>query len=326
MSEPNQESEMSDVKSQIAENQMPQANNDGGVQHAIVTVLKQPTFLIVTVVLLAAAVGLNAAVNVLKLHFKKEPVALARPLAAIPDRFGTWVQVSQDQPLDKEMQDVLGTDKYIFRDYVDERVVGPGVQQTYRRLQEAVAAATDEKEREKRDRDLRMFVPNIRAKTPNAVIYLSVTYYTGMVDTVAHVPDRCVTADGYEPKSYDVKKWPIAHDLPAHLKKDGDDIEVRYINFEDQTGTSNVPRSISYFFSVNGEFNSSPIGVRQKLASLTERKAYYAKIECMTAMENADESAKVQTDFLAAAMPDIQRCMPDWDKVQGGGAEQVAAK
>ena len=69
----------------------------------------------------------RAIVTVLKLHFKKEPVALARPLAAIPDRFGTWVQVSQDQPLDKEMQDVLGTDKYIFREYLDERVFGPGV-------------------------------------------------------------------------------------------------------------------------------------------------------------------------------------------------------
>src|SRR2546423_11416593 len=167
----------------MQDNQTPQsdakAQADGGdMSRAVMTVLKQPTFLIVAVVLLAAAVGLNAAVNVLKLHFKKEPVALARPLAAIPDRFGTWVQVSQDQPLDKEMQDVLGTDKYIFRDYVDERVVGPGVQQTYRRLQEAGGAAPDEKDREKRDRELRMFVPNIPAKTPKAVVYLSVTYYT----------------------------------------------------------------------------------------------------------------------------------------------------
>jgi len=237
-------------------------------------------------------------------------VALTHPLATLPERLGTWVQVSQDQPLEKEMQDVLATDKYIFREYLDERVFGPGVADEFKN----------------KTADERRVMTNKKRAKPAGVVSLSVTYYTGMVDTVAHVPDRCVTADGYEPKSYLTEKWPIAHDLAAKLKKERDDIEVRYINFEDQTGTSNVPRSIAYFFSVNGEFNSSPLGVRQKLADLRERKAYYAKIEVMTTMDNIDEARRVMTDFLACAMPDIQRCLPDWDKVRTNMPEQVAVK
>ena len=120
--------------------------------------------------------------------------------------------------------------------------------------------------------DRRNHVGQLRQKHPTGVVSISVTYYTGMVDTVAHVPDRCVTADGYEPKSYQTVKWPIGRDLPSATKKKGDNVEVRYINFEDQTGTSNVTRSITYFFHCNGDFVSDPLGVRARLANLMHQR------------------------------------------------------
>jgi hypothetical protein len=301
-------------------------------RESLARVLRQPQFVLVAIVMLVAAVGLNASVQFLKLHFKKEAIPLARDLRAIPERFGSWVQVSEDKPLSSEIEDVLGTDKYIFREYVDERIAGADVQQRFKNLRELIDAATSPDERRRLEDDYAKLLPQIRSRMPNAVISLSVTYYTGMVDTVAHVPDRCVTADGYEPKSYETVKWPIGRDLAANKKpldgdgKPSDEIEVRYINFEDQTGTSNVPRSITYFFSANGAFESSPLGVRRKLADLSQRKAYYAKIEVMTTMENARDSARVQTDFLTAAMPEIQRCLPDWDKAQPKSTEVAQVK
>src|SRR4051794_32474825 len=162
------------------------------IGRALRRVLRQPSFVVAVVVLLTAALGLNASVKFMQLHFKKEPVPLAHELNQIGDRFGSWVQVSQDQPLDKEMQDVLGTDKYVFRDYIDESVVGPG---------------TSDRFKGKTVEERGDILKTIRRSHPNGVVNLAVTYYTGMVDTVAHVPDRCVTADGYEPKSYDTKKW-----------------------------------------------------------------------------------------------------------------------
>ena len=65
-------------------------------------------------------------------------------------------------------------------------------------------------------------------------------YYTGMVDTVAHIPDRCYIADGYVPSSYSTENWKTG-------KPGG--TEVRFINFEDQTGEGKVPRCVAYFFS-----------------------------------------------------------------------------
>ena len=294
------------------------------VGSALSNVLRKPAFLIVAGVLLVAALGLNGAVNFMQLHFKKEPVALSHELGTIPARIGSWVQVNQDQPLDSETQDVLGTDKYIFREYVDERVAGPGQEDKVRTLRERFQNETDPDKRKSYEQDYKNFIPNLRAKYPNAVISLSVTYYTGMVDTVAHVPDRCVTADGYEPRSYDTVEWPIARDLPKSVQTNGDKIQLRFINFEDQTGTSNIPRSIAYFFHVNGEFACSPLDVRGKLATLWEKKAYYAKIETMNTLENSEESARVTTDFLTAAMPEIIRCMPDWEKEHGRTSLAVA--
>jgi hypothetical protein len=286
--------------------------------------LAQPAFLIVTVALLTAALGLNASVSLMKLHFKKEPVPLARPLGAMPDKLGTWVQVSQDEPLDHEMQDVLGTAEYVFRDYINEREI-PGVADRFKNK------TTKERQEE---------LSKIRRQYPLAVISLSVTYYTGMVDTVAHVPDRCVTADGYEPKSYETPKWPIARDLPAPMKQslgNSNDVEVRFINFEDQTGAGNLNRAVSYFFHTNGKFISSPLGVRNELANLFVKKGYYAKVETMMAFDPKVSQASIEdmsrqtSDFLTAALPEIDKCMPDWQKVIAGDApakteQQVASK
>ena len=55
-----------------------------------------------------------------------------------------------------------------------------------------------------------------------------------LVDTVAHVPDRCVTADGYEPKSYEIKKWPIAHDLPASTSRNELLTLIKALNADDR--------------------------------------------------------------------------------------------
>ncbi|HEX8521137.1 MAG TPA: exosortase-associated EpsI family protein [Tepidisphaeraceae bacterium] len=290
-------------------------------------VFSKPQFMAAFILLVIAALGLNFAVDFMKLHFKKEPVPLARKLTLIGDKLGPWVQVNPDKAIDKEIEDVLGTNQYIFREYVDERIAGGDVRQRFARLLEQEDRATDPAERTKFQNQREEMLSQIRGKNPEAVVNLAVTYYTGMVDTVAHVPDRCYVADGYEPRpGEDVYvKWPIGHELPdgAKPKVDGkasDQLEVHYINFEDQTGTRKVTRSVAYFFHANGEFVSSPLGVRRKLQNLFERHGYYAKVEVMTLVSDADKSARVMTDFLTEALPDIYRSMPDWQKVAGSEA------
>ncbi len=256
--------------------------------------LLEPGFVIVAAILLIGAIGLNGATQYMKLYFKKEPVPLTKPLDTVPLKMGHWVQVSKDQPLEHDFQEVLGTDKFIFRDYVDDRIVSA----------DQIAAFDDKTWQERR-----AMVADIQMRHPEAVVNLGVTYYTGLVDTVAHIPDRCYIADGFEPTSYQILTWPIMAGVPGAGDKD---VKLRFISFEDQVGRTRLKKSVSYFFSVNGHFESDPLGVRRSLQSLLQRYGYYMKIETMTMIQDQEKSAEVQTDFLTSVMPEVQKCLPDW--------------
>lgn len=258
----------------------------------------RPAFLVVGVMLLAAALGLNTIVSAMKLHFRKEACPLRRPLTALPVRMGHWVQVSVDRPLQEDVEEVLGTKQYIYRDYVDDRII-PAAQ---------IAEFQDKSYNERR-----AMLAQIQQERPEAVVNLGITYYTGLVDTVAHIPDRCYIADGYEPTSYLIPTWPIAAGIAG--RKNDPDVQVRFINFEDQVGRTHMKRSVSYFFNVNGHFESDPLGVRRSLENLWQKYGYYMKIETMTLIQNKDKSAAVMQDFLTAILPHVEQCLPDWEKL-----------
>jgi hypothetical protein len=284
-------------------------------------------FVVVLVVLGLAAMGLNASVGYLKVTFRKEAVHPARAMKELPAAFGPWKQVSLDVPLEADIQSALGTEDYIFRDYVNAELAGPEVMERLAGLQNPDTPASQAVLREYAtavnkqvsqldpaqvlmalDMARKHEVMRLQKSKPQAVVNLAVTYYTGLVDTVAHIPDRCYLADGYQPREYKVEQWPIKN--PP--------IKVRYINFEDQTGFGKQPRSVVYFFNVNGEYTDSSYDVRYALQNLLQRYGYYAKVECMTAMADRDKSRQVMTDFLTLAMPEVQKLLPDWEKVQRG--------
>ena len=261
---------------------------------ALRKIFKQPAFVVVAIILLTCAVGLNGATHFLQLHFKKLPVPLAMPLNSVPERLGPWVQVSIDQTIAHEMQEVLGTDKYVFRDYGDSRLISAKEMDAFK---------------DKTPSERLLLLQNLQLKNPSAVVNVSLTYYTGLVDTVAHIPDRCYIADGFEPTSYKVEAWSALHGRPG-------DQQVRYIVFEDQTPNRGaVPKNVAYFFNCNGKYENDPIGVRKSLASLFEKYGYYMKIEVQTLELKPDDGAKVMNEFLTHALPDIEKCLPDWQKV-----------
>jgi hypothetical protein len=106
-------------------------------------------------------------------------------------------------------------------------------------------------------------------------------------------------------------------------------VPVRFIDFEDQTAREQQNRCVTYFFHANGEYNDSPLEVRQKLQSLVERYGYFAKIEVMTLLPPrntvaaAEREARHEQDreaaagavrrFLTAALPAVEGLLPDWN-------------
>jgi hypothetical protein len=288
---------------------------------------RQPAFAVAAAVLLVAAVGLNGAVTTMKLHFKKLPVPLARDLDQIPPLLGAWLQVSRDEPLDHELQDVLGTDKYIFRDYINltnqggrcgaelleglladspaksvadirDRFMAASVKGRAQLLQDVMKGKTNDE----RKRALSV----IQFQHPDAVVNIAVTYYTGLVDTVAHVPDRCYIAAGYEPTDYDFPSWDIGAANP---------LQVRFIHFQEDNGVARLDRNVAYFFHVNGHYESNPVNVRLRLQNLLEKYGYYSKVELMTVDADRDRSRLTMIDFLTSAVPEVEKSFPDWDKL-----------
>jgi hypothetical protein len=283
-------------------------------------VFGQAHFLTAFVVLFVAALTFNAATQFLKLNFRKEAVPLRKPVDTIPSRLGPWLKLTKDEPLDREMQDVLGTDKYVFRDYVDTRRVSISELQQMGAFEDKSAA------------DLARIAAEIESRDPSAIVRVAVTYYTGLVDTVAHIPDRCYVADGYEPTSYTTPTWNVG---PAATGGGDGKLQVRLINFEDAApDRAAVTKNVAYFFHCNGAFESDPIyGVRVRLQNLFERRGYYAKVELMTVSPRGDQmaspdvraadsarTARIMTDFLSFAMPEILKCLPDWKAVTAANA------
>jgi len=290
-------------------------------------VFTQGDFVIVVIVLAIAGCAFWFTAGSLQLHFKKQAVPLPKEFSTLPANMGHWHQVTKDRPLSGEIQDVLKTDKYVFRDYLDDRLVDKVIIEEIRNMPDG----TEEELKAKMKR-----LNEIQFKQPHALVHMALTFYTGLVDTVAHIPDRCYVADGYEPVDPDMPYWNVgpltkagAHTAgpstressagpeKADVEKPGQ-LQVRFINFEDQTGSRGfVTRSVAYFFHVNGEYIAAPESVRRKLQNLFETHGYYVKVELMTVVRNRDESAKVMQDFLASVMPDVEKCLPDWNKIKG---------
>jgi hypothetical protein len=248
-------------------------------------------FMVAAIVLAMAALVLTTSIQRYKLYFQKQAVAIARPLKEIPTEFGPWKLVTKDEPLESDIEHVLGTKEYVFRWYVDERAVGPEVIKAF--------ADLSGPQRQHKARELAF-------ARPGSAVQLAVTYYTGMVDTVAHIPDRCYVADGFVPSEYETVKW---------VTGPSESTEARFINFEDQTGTRRVPINVAYFFRVNDEYQSDPNRVRLRLQRLSERYGFYAKVELMTLVRDRAKAATAMQDFLGHAMPEVSRSFPDWQQV-----------
>ncbi len=255
--------------------------------------LLQPSFLLVAAILLICAVGLNGAIQMMELTFQKKPVDLrtfGKELTALPMELGPWKMVSIDGRLNEDVEHALGTKEYVFREYVDSRIVDPDRIRQIREMDELGRARA---------------LAEIQQTHHKALINLAVTYYTGLVDTVPHIPDRCYIADGYEPTTYVVMNFPTPPD-PTKL---------RFITFEDQTGLGKRSRNVAYFFFVNGTQSEDPLGVRLALQDLTQRYGFFSKVELMVSGTDTQTAADTMSDFLTFAKPQIVSILPKWDQV-----------
>ena len=174
------------------------------------------------------------------------------------------------------------------------------------------------------------------------VVELHVAYYTGMIDTVPHVPERCFVGGGLYPSGasrvlpvpIDVSR--LSLDRIADPDKHGVIYTARASNHQQvrmPVGIDRLRMNISrfvdgrsgqslyagYFFIANGGTVPRAGDVRALAFNLTDDYAYYTKVQFTSAtVGSAEELAEQAADMLNDLLPEIMRRVPDWVEVTEG--------
>lgn len=265
--------------------------------------------------MLGAAAGLSFAVSQLRLYLRKLPIEVPQKVASIPTETPSWKQVGLDERMPDEMVAELGTKNYLTRQYIQK------------------SSADD--------------------RSP-VVLDLHLAYYTGMVDTVPHIPDRCLVGGGWSIDGQTrVLPLPLDQDLSVWRKETvpeetGTVYSARLIPVPGEPGSRarlrrdrvNLPRDADtlairvnpythpkeknklyagYFFIANGGHCHRAEDVRLLAFRLTDSYAYYLKVQVSSlSVSSEEEFARAAASLLSELLPDIMLCVPDWVEVLRG--------
>jgi exosortase len=251
---------------------------------------------LVSGVLLVAVLSLGGVVQATQTVLIKQPVPMREPLWPLPKQIGTWVMIREDPRLSREELEVLGTEQYVSRLYMD--------------------AAKPE-------------------NSPGSIIRLHTAYYTGTPDTVPHVPERCFVAGGLVPiavgpttlklsgpqYSQHENTWVDASRLnPQGARMPTLDIAATAFTYSvGKTDRPEAKSNVIYFFAANGKFLSTPDLVRLQGFDPRDRYSYYCKIEVgVFGVGDLEQANLCVSGFLSVMLPEVMACLPDWVDVTQG--------
>ena len=176
-------------------------------------------------------------------------------------------------------------------------------------------------------------------------IQLHIAYYTGQVDAVPHVPDRCMVAGGFVPltpepltlalnldqtgwtedeiEKLDGIPYPVVKEWNS-LTKQEEVIRLPFGEFELRTTEFSHPQIgddhffAGYFFVANGKATAYPERIRLLAFDRSSQYAYYCKIQ-FTIRGNRDftteQFVNAVASFTSDMLPAIMECLPDWSEV-----------
>lgn len=268
--------------------------------------------------MVAASVGITAYINFGGLHMTKSPIYPEnnRQVSTLPTETEHWRRLGPDKISSSEIVETLGTQNYVSRNYILKESEG---------------------------------------KKKPVIVEFHAAYYTGMIDTVPHVPERCFVGGGMQQSvspqnmvlEMNTNSWRSDNSVPPELSGlAGTLYSVRLTNnrkWTDAPGSRiRLPRDVTpetrimmrcsefilgddqkiyagYFFIANGGTKANANEVRTLAFNLSDDYAYYLKIQvnCLTA-DSIDEFAEYAGSVIGDLLGEIMRCAPDWVEVQEG--------
>lgn len=269
--------------------------------------LRNPAFVTALAVLVTGAVGLSQVIRVRGLHLTKEKINAPdnRQFHSMPSKYKSWEQLGRDEEMSKEAIEELGTANTISRVYQE---ITETAEQRPRRIEVHIA------------------------------------YYTGMIDTVPHVPERCMVGSGWT-KDGQTVLVDVPLDMSRLTKEAELDQKVHGVTSvyrglaTDPQGRVRLPKGIEnlqmsvtpfvhsskhqrfagYFFIANGGVVASANQVRLLAFKLDEKYAFYCKVQFSSLdITSAKELGEVAGSMLDEMLGDIMRRVPDWIEVEAG--------
>jgi|TARA_R110000782_G_scaffold48627_2_gene106387 hypothetical protein len=270
-------------------------------------------------VLVACAVGMGAAIRAGGIHLRK--IAIYPPdnrqISTLPAETPGWTRLGPDVIESPEVLEVLKTQNYLTRSYLKRGTGEDG-------------------------------------RAP-VILEFHAAYYTGMIDTVPHVPERCFVGGGLQQaKASRVveldlpsESWVPDRTVPEELAgRNGTIYTARLSNdsrYTDAPGRRvRLPRNVGpeqalrmrcseyllpngrryyagYFFIANGGTVPNANDVRTLAFNLTDDYAYYLKVQVNSAtVGSVEELAEEASDLLGELIGEIMRSVPDWIEVEQG--------
>lgn len=269
--------------------------------------------------LIVAILGQASIVRATGVALNKLPLPLRHGIAlSFPDQAGEWELLHLDPKLPTDIESELGTDEYFNRYYVNN-AAGVGAS--------SIEVFTENNEPGGR---LRSWDGVIK---PGELAKVHLAYYTGMLDTVPHVPDKCWLAAGSEQTYRQVHTIKLARDdyrpdpenpgmilakstgFNEDVRLPGDQIEA--VIFSGRDDKNRVTTAL-YFFIANGSMVASNYDVRFSF-DMKHRYSYYCKVELMfPGVDDPELVAQHAGELLRDLLPEIMACLPDWTEVQSG--------
>lgn len=250
-------------------------------------------------ILLLSSVAMQSVAAALGGYFRKHPLPLKQPLYLL-DRNKLLPNYDlspiQPPPLTDEVVENLGTTEYLDWHVLDTT----------------------------RGRD-----------DPLHKARLFITYYTGQPDLVPHNPKECLAAGGFS-----LARETLVHVDTPHPDGSVARIPVSILEFEPPRrgpfvagdGTGDAPRlTVAYFFYANGAYVTTRNQVRVQVSSLTDRYAYYSKVEIVFTSSNGMRLA-TREQTIEAVQPLLRTLMPilwtdhyqDWSAIEDGQPPAIA--
>lgn len=181
-------------------------------------------------------------------------------------------------------------------------------------------------------------------------IAIHLAYYTGTIDDVPHIPERCWAVAGNlmtldpaaMPLDVDVERWkpserrnratgeayrraavsdPVTGKVTDVSLPVGD-LELTVTEFQNPKAPRQ--RTIGgYLFVANGRLTRSAYGVRALAYERTERKAYYCKVQFnFSGMVSSDGESLIPryrtevSELMSDLLPQLMKSLPDWPSIE----------